>query len=97
MPQSFSLDSFLPGNKDNFIRYNGSLTTPNCNEVVTWTLFNEPILISHTQVVILINLCTLFCIIYISHNYIIVIWGREFLFSLYVIFYSKLLFYYLLF
>jgi len=49
LAQQFALDSFLPANKDNFIRYSGSLTTPNCNEVVTWTLFNDPILISHTQ------------------------------------------------
>lgn len=45
----FAMNSLLPTNTKDFIRYSGSLTTPNCNEVVTWTLFNTPIYISHTQ------------------------------------------------
>lgn len=31
-------------------RYKGSLTTPNCQEIVHWTVFNEGLLISPDQV-----------------------------------------------
>ncbi|XP_054857521.1 carbonic anhydrase 4 [Eublepharis macularius] len=34
----------------NYYRYTGSLTTPNCNEGVVWTLFQEPIQLSSEQV-----------------------------------------------
>ena len=47
---SFPLDSLLPTNKTNYFRYNGSLTTPTCNEAVTWTVFNEAVEISQAQV-----------------------------------------------
>ncbi|XP_078394199.1 carbonic anhydrase 4-like, partial [Cetorhinus maximus] len=30
-------------NHTKYYRYNGSLTTPECNEVVVWTIFEEPI------------------------------------------------------
>lgn len=32
-----------------FFRYNGSLTTPKCNEIVVWTLFKVPTMISRKQ------------------------------------------------
>lgn len=31
---------------DDFYRYQGGLTTPTCNEIVTWTVFNKPITIT---------------------------------------------------
>lgn len=44
------LRAFLPRNLDTFYRYSGSLTTPTCNEVVTWTVFADAITISEKQV-----------------------------------------------
>jgi hypothetical protein len=57
--QSFAMTNMLPAKLTDFIRYQGSLTTPNCSEVVTWTVFKEPIIISHTQ---------LYALRAISHN-----------------------------
>lgn len=37
-------------NMTKYFRYSGSLTTPNCDEAVVWTLFTQPILLSRTQV-----------------------------------------------
>jgi carbonic anhydrase len=47
---SVPLSDLLPGNTDSFFRYNGSLTTGNCNEDVIWTIFDTPIAISERQV-----------------------------------------------
>ncbi|KAL2077965.1 hypothetical protein ACEWY4_025650 [Coilia grayii] len=45
--QDISLDTLI-GNVDlsKFYRYQGSLTTPSCNEAVVWTIFKEPIRVS---------------------------------------------------
>ena len=43
-------DKLLSKHTSSFFRYNGSLTTPACNQVVTWTVFNEPIYLSERQV-----------------------------------------------
>ncbi|KAI8488382.1 carbonate dehydratase [Branchiostoma belcheri] len=55
MGDRFSLDSLLPTDRTKFFRYNGSLTTPTCNEVVTWTVFKETISISRNQLTKFIN------------------------------------------
>ena len=45
-----NLRSLMPSNTEAFYRYSGSLTTPNCNEVVTWTVFRDPVTMSQSQV-----------------------------------------------
>lgn len=43
------LQDFLPSTTENFFRYEGSLTTPPCTEVVVWTVFRKTISISSNQ------------------------------------------------
>ncbi|KAE9555132.1 hypothetical protein FO519_001627 [Halicephalobus sp. NKZ332] len=42
-------ERFFPPEKQVFYRYNGSLTTPNCDEVVIWTILSAPIGININQ------------------------------------------------
>ena len=44
------LEDLFPDYTDSFFRYEGSLTTPTCNEVVQWSLFDSPIALSERQV-----------------------------------------------
>lgn len=45
------LSSLIPQtNLSKYYRYNGSLTTPKCNENITWTVFMQPVSLSLTQV-----------------------------------------------
>ncbi|XP_059180699.1 carbonic anhydrase 4-like isoform X2 [Centropristis striata] len=47
IPSGISLDDLLPGvDRSKYYRYLGSLTTPNCNEAVVWTVFKEPVKVS---------------------------------------------------
>ncbi|XP_046648360.1 carbonic anhydrase 2-like [Daphnia pulicaria] len=41
--------NLLPKQTTSFYRYSGSLTTPICNEIVIWTVFDNPIQISEKQ------------------------------------------------
>ena len=45
-----SLKDLLPRETTSFYRYSGSLTTPNCDEIVIWTVFDNPVKISEKQV-----------------------------------------------
>jgi len=44
-----TLMDLLPASRSKFYRYSGSLTTPGCQEIVTWTVFDSPIVVSHMQ------------------------------------------------
>ncbi|XP_046637172.1 carbonic anhydrase 14-like isoform X3 [Daphnia pulicaria] len=46
---SVPLVALLPHDTDSFYRYNGSLTSGDCNEDVIWTVFDTPIAISERQ------------------------------------------------
>uniref|UniRef100_T1J6C9 carbonic anhydrase n=1 Tax=Strigamia maritima TaxID=126957 RepID=T1J6C9_STRMM len=46
---NFSIQDLFPDSTEYFFRYSGSLTTPPCNEVVTWTVFEVPQTISLKQ------------------------------------------------
>jgi len=47
--KAFSLTDILPASTAEYFRYQGSLTTPNCEEVVTWTVMANPQPVSEAQ------------------------------------------------
>lgn len=47
----FDLNDLLPGDWDVF-RYQGSLTTPPCSEIVSWTVFETPLTASADQILV---------------------------------------------
>lgn len=47
---SLSPDQLLPKNRSNYFRYEGSLTTPGCNEFIIWTVLKKSIPFSMTQI-----------------------------------------------
>jgi len=53
--ESINCANFLPGNLS-FFTYDGSLTTPPCNESVNWIVFDEPIEVSAQQMTAFRNL-----------------------------------------
>uniref|UniRef100_A0A914C838 carbonic anhydrase n=1 Tax=Acrobeloides nanus TaxID=290746 RepID=A0A914C838_9BILA len=38
---NFAVQHLLPRNRNEFYRYNGSLTTPDCNQAVVWTVYKN--------------------------------------------------------
>ena len=44
------LQDLMPLNTNDFYRYEGSLTTPGCYEVVTWTIFQHPVKVTEAEV-----------------------------------------------
>uniref|UniRef100_A0A8D1G474 Carbonic anhydrase 4 n=1 Tax=Sus scrofa TaxID=9823 RepID=A0A8D1G474_PIG len=52
MNQSFSISDLLPKKESlkHYFRYLGSLTTPDCDEKVVWTVFQEPIQLHENQI-----------------------------------------------
>uniref|UniRef100_A0A8C5GBS4 Carbonic anhydrase n=1 Tax=Gouania willdenowi TaxID=441366 RepID=A0A8C5GBS4_GOUWI len=46
----FNIRTLLPARLDEYYRYDGSLTTPPCYPSVLWTVFRNPVTISHNQV-----------------------------------------------
>lgn len=41
----------LPKDRSNFYRYEGSLTTPGCQQSVIWTVLAEKLTVSESQVI----------------------------------------------
>jgi len=48
-PFEIKLESLFPWHSTEFYQYQGSLTTPTCNEVVNWHVFAEPVYLSESQ------------------------------------------------
>jgi len=49
LKSAVSLKDLIPTSRSKFYRYSGSLTTPGCQEIVTWTVFDSPVTISEIQ------------------------------------------------
>ena len=47
---SLKLSTLLSRSSNDFWRYEGSLTTPPCDEIVTWTVFKTPLVINETHI-----------------------------------------------
>jgi len=49
--EQVTIQDILPRELNYFYRYDGSLTTPNCDESVVWTVLVEPLPIGRKQVI----------------------------------------------
>ncbi|XP_077995875.1 carbonic anhydrase 14-like isoform X2 [Glandiceps talaboti] len=47
--EALNVLEMMPEDRSEYFRYDGSLTTPSCAEGVIWTLFKNPIYLSHGQ------------------------------------------------
>ncbi|KAK4026008.1 hypothetical protein OUZ56_015037 [Daphnia magna] len=56
MEKPISLNELLPSRITSFFRYSGSLTTPNCEQSVVWTVFDNPIVVLEDQLSVFRNL-----------------------------------------
>lgn len=50
IPIPLDLHWMLPDKRETFFRYMGSLTTPNCSEVVEWTVMETPIYVKPSEI-----------------------------------------------
>ncbi|XP_068767074.1 carbonic anhydrase 15-like isoform X1 [Struthio camelus] len=57
LASTFRLSTLLPSAEQlsKYYRYQGSLTTPDCSEVVVWTVFEEPVAIGQAQLTAFVN------------------------------------------
>jgi len=53
LASNLAYENLLPADTSNFYRYTGGLTTPTCNEIVTWTVFRDTLPISKAQLDVL--------------------------------------------
>jgi len=51
LPQHVMLQDLLPNEFNSFYHYAGSLTTPNCDESVVWTVLAQLVPIGEQQVI----------------------------------------------
>ncbi len=58
----------LPVRTSSFFRYSGSLTTPSCDQIVTWTVFKNPIALSENQASLLFYIILVLCIYWFLKN-----------------------------
>lgn len=63
---NFNVLYFLPRDTAGYFRYDGSLTTPGCNEGILWTVFTNTLPISKQQVKLLLTFEALSIFLYVN-------------------------------
>ena len=59
-----SLKHLLPSRTTTFFRYSGSFTMPGCEEIIIWTVFEDSVSVSESQVDLLFNVQSATCYFY---------------------------------